>query len=436
MRMPVIISKLLNHRSILLLLACVLAMPAARAAQDPEEQFRRAMALREQGDLFEAVEVFQSILGTDPSLQRARLELAVTYYRALRFKHAEEEATAVLNDPGTPPNVKLAILAFLGQVSKDVERFDGRRHQWKLSIVPGYIHDDNVNVGPGSDVVRVGDSSLRLVAGSTPRGDSAYTLLVGVDHDFQPGTQLRLGQRQAALHWLTQASAYRKGYFKEYGFDLDVVSLSTGPALTSLGNWRAGLDLRGDYIRLGNDYLGFYTSLLPSVTWQFGRNELTLKATVSRRDYKQAVDEPRDSNYWSGGVNVGRSFMDNKAAVQAGVGYFEEHAAASRFDRDGTELFISGNARPWKGGMLYARASQRDTDHDGPEPLFGIARDERERHYVAGLRHTFRRQVEEGSVWLKDWTFDASFSRTDNDSNVGIYTYDRDQYSLSVSRTF
>lgn len=95
---------------------CVSVQAADQSEQ--EQLFREAMQALEDNRLKTAREALQTILRNDPSLHRARLELAVTYYRSLQYVEARRLAQQVLDDPATPPQVRISILAFLAQVDR------------------------------------------------------------------------------------------------------------------------------------------------------------------------------------------------------------------------------------------------------------------------------------------------------------------------------
>jgi tetratricopeptide (TPR) repeat protein len=111
-----------NYISInwLLLTLAILAVPAYADEPDTTQAlFDEAMADRESGKVFEAIKLFENVLQINPNLNRARLELAVAYYQATRYQDALEQFNKVLDDPSTPETVRLAILAYLGQLKSD-----------------------------------------------------------------------------------------------------------------------------------------------------------------------------------------------------------------------------------------------------------------------------------------------------------------------------
>ena len=400
------------------------------AADTAEDQFKAAMEARESGDLDAAIAGFHSILGNQPELHRARLELAVAYLKARKYAEAKKNAEQVLNDPQTPQNVRLAILSFLAKIKKEEE--GTAVHQWRPSILVGVEYDSNVNVGPSSSAVTIGTSTLRVVPGSTARSDWARIVSVGLNHTYEPGKEVTIGSTKAGFIWQSQGNIYHKGYDTESdNFNLDILSFSTGPALISLGDWRTNLNGRVDYIYLGNNELALFTSLEPSFTWHFDKGEVTVDLTYTNRDYTQAVDAGRDSDYVEGAVSVGRHFLQGKVALSGGFTYFTEDAKMSIFSRSGYEVFAGINWRAWDRGAVFFRAVKRDAKHDGREPVFGIRRDEEEERFLIGFRHKLA-----AGFGLQGWEIRGTGEFTDHRSNVKIFDFGREQFQLTIGRSF
>lgn len=407
---------------------------AAPSADVDEELFKKGMEALEDDRLKSAIEAFHSILSNQPSLHRARLELAVAYYRAFRYEEAQKLAQVVLDDPTTPPEVRVTILAFLAQVKQDQQQF-AVRHHVEPSISLGYMYDSNVNVGPASDVVQIGDQTLTLVEGGE-RTDNAVVLSAGVAHRYQPGKTFEFGERTAVFLWQSDIGLYHREYNAEDEFNLSVLSASTGPAWVVLRHWRANVAVRAEYIWLGNAKLALFTSLNPAVTWQFKDGELTWDAIVTDRNYAddrstaEGGDAGREGIYWATGPSLGRYFMRRKLAAQVGVRAVGFGAEDDRFGYDGYEAYAGANLKAWTGGSLFARVSYRDLDYDGEEPGFGTARDEAERRLLLGFEHEFR------DGYLSKWILGGALQYTWNESDIPIYDYDRRQLMLNLGKTF
>ena len=109
--------------------------------------FDSAMKERDSGKIYDAIEKFEYILSRRPSLNRARLELAVSYHRASQYDDAMREFQTVLDDPETPEKVRLAILAYLGQISSD-ELKPESEHSFSYYTKVGALYNSNINFAP------------------------------------------------------------------------------------------------------------------------------------------------------------------------------------------------------------------------------------------------------------------------------------------------
>jgi len=401
---------------------------AADAAQTEQEKlFKEGVYQREQGNLFTSIEALQTVLSNQPALHRARLELAVSYYRTLNFEEARKQAQVVLDDPKTPDNVRLAVLAFLAQVKKDEEAMFAQRQVWERSVSLGLLYDTNVNAGPSSDVLPGG---LVLAPGSKPRIDTAAVLQAGLTHRYNSPTVMRIGESAARFVWQSQLNLLHRGYFSETDFNLTALTLATGPGWMVPNKWRANVNLQLDNIWLGGDEIALYTSVSPSVTWDIKEGEITWDAIALNKDFKRTVDQGRNSDYYATGLSLGKLFNGGKVAVQGGVHAFEEHADRTEFTNDGTEFFVGANFVAWSNGNIFARYSQKDSKFDGIATGFLVARDETEQRYEVGFGHNFK----EGP--MKDWKLSGSYMTTHNNSNVAIFDYKRDMTSVNLSRPF
>ena len=403
------------------------SMAQETSQTDPEKLFERAMAEREGGDLEEAIKAFQTILSNQPTLNRARLELAVAYFQALNFSEARKLAEQVLKDPSTPEGVKVKIREFLSGIAAA-----SPRHVWTPSISVGYLTDSNVNAGPSSDTFTIGAATGTLQPGALKQSDHALTMTAGIAHRYLSPESIKIGGRDAAFIWQSQAIYYRTDYAAQNGFDLDVLSLNTGPGWIAARKWRANINLQADNVRLGNSAYAVFYGITPTLTGIFnnGKTEITGDLQTQRRNYLRLSEDGRNSRYNSLGVNIGHLLAGDKISIQGGVRLFDEQADFTYFSNQGNELFLGANWQISKEANIYARASQKQTHFKGDDPAFLIKRDDRENRYVLGGDYTFAASL------LKSWTLSGSYSHTDNSANISVYQYDRDQVSVSLNRSF
>jgi hypothetical protein len=405
------------------------AIVVADATSDTavEQQFAQGMSLREAGDYDAAIAAFQGVLSSEPSLGRARAELAVSYLRALNFSAARAEAEKVLADPNTPDVVKLNMQYFLDEMEKQ-----SKPHVFTPYITFGLGHDTNINAGPSSSIINLGGGQVgTLGSGASPLSRNYNMLNIGLAHRYLSPTPITAFGRSAAYVWQSNVSYYRNDYFNSGDFDLDVLSASTGPLAIVAEHWRMGVDFTYDYIQLGHDKLADIYGVAPTVTWNVSKNtDITLGAKFQKRKFNDSVAAGRDSDYQSINLDAGRAFFNSKLTLQVGAGWFNESADVSRFSNDGYQLSAGANWHVAPNDSLYLKDAYKSSQFDGVEVLFNAARDEHENRATVGFNHRF---VEK---YVKDWTMDASINYTENDSNVSIYTYRRTQFGLNFGKYF
>lgn len=407
---------------------------SAETAVDPEVEayFKDGMQALEEERLKSAIEAFGNILDLDPEVKRAKLELALAYYRSLRYAEAERLAQEVLDDPITPPEVRVTILAFLAQVKRDSEKY-GKKHEYTPSVMAGIMHDSNINVGPTNANIRVGDTQLSLTQGSLKQTANAYVANVGLDHLYQSGKRVELGERTGMLVWQSGANVYSRKYHDHGDFDIIVAGVNTGPAVLMLGHWRAELQLRSDYLMLGGHALGWFNTLNPSVTWQYRNSELNWDSVYTRRFYHDRADKGRHGDYVTTGVNYGQYLNNRRITATAGGKLIRFFADDDQFGYKGFQLSAGISTDTYPNGSAYARQRYSYFDYDGRDPIGLKSREEHEFISTLGLSHEFK----EPEDLLKGWVANIFWERTENDSNIGgLYSYKRYQGMLSLSRRF
>lgn len=403
---------------------------AQATAGDVQQEFDAALEAIEQERLRTARERLTNLLAANPSLSRARLELAKVHYLSRDYADARREARQVLDDPNTPPAVRATVLAFLAQIDADERRY-APRHLWSPSVYAGVMYDSNVNIGPGSDVIDIGGIDFTVAPASQETSDWAGVINAGIAHTFNPDGRFDWGETQGDFLWQSELNGYYRGYFDETDFNLGVLTARTGPAWVVPGSWRAYVALQLDQIFLGGEDLALFTSLNPGIAWQIGDDwEVGLDAFITDRNYSGSDEAGRDGDYQSASLTVGHYFRQRSLLVQAGASYYNFDADADYLSYDGPEVFAGFISQAWTNGSVFARVGYRWYDFESVEPLFNVPRDDDELRATAGFQHDFR----EG--WLNRWSLVGSWTWTDNQSDVAIYEYDRHQVSLGLSRGF
>ena len=410
-------------------LCCLSAASAfAQSTSAQEDQYRQGIYQRETGQPYSAIDTLDALLQASPTLNRARLELAVAYYRTLNFTKAKAEANKVIADPKTPEAVRLSVLSFLKQLELEESATFGKPHRFDTNVSMGAHYDSNVTAGPENDLLADGRV---LTPDSLKRGDWGYVGQAGVTHTWQSPTTGRLREATTRMGWTSQASAYYIGYSKLSEFNLGVLSASTGPTWVVGNGWRGNLSFQADRLTLDNRKLGVYGSVTPSGTWRVGNGgELTIDGQWTYRNFERPEDQQRDSSYHSTGISYGTLFNKGNLAVQGGYKAFEEDAADASFSNSGYELFLGGRQRLWDGGDVFARVGFRHAGYRADAISFTQQRQENEQRLELGASH----QVQTG--WLDKWKASATLTHINNKANISLYDYDRDMVQFALGRSY
>lgn len=411
--------------------------PQAKTTASSEEEdaelkrlMAKALKAREEGDLYAAIEAFNTILSNRPLMHRVRLELAITQYQAMDYAEAREEGERILADPKLSEANRASIKRFLEKVDQ-LEHESTAKHLWKPKLAVGLVYDDNVNVGPSSDVINVGDQVFRIKPQYQPRSDTGLIVSGELAHRYRFDQTLQLGERTVQPYWQTTAALYHRGYAQEDDYNFSVFSLSTGPALTEHRNWRASFDLRVDHLLFGGDDYARYYSANPAISWLTGKGEVTWDLGVTQRDYLTQTSYGDGSLYRWTGLSVGHTMLDRKLALQAGIKLFDETTDNPNYNHRGREYFAGVSYRLTPSTSVFTKWTRKDVKYEGVVGYpFNVQRDETQDKISAGIQHHFK------SGPLEKWIAQVNYTHTERDSNVSIYAYDRDQIYLSLQRSF
>ena len=410
--------------------ACLMTQQSFAAETiDPEALFEEAMQYREDGELFRSIEIFETILNNQPDLNRARLELAVSYHLTRRYEEAKAELTKVLNNADTPEAVKLTITAYLAQLSGDIKD-SANRSKSSIYLSAGLFTDSNINLGPDN---RFTDN---LVDASSKEKSSAGTqFLLSFSNRSRASKPLNIGGGAIDFEWLTQGTAYNKSYTgdsEDSDFNLSVISLSTGPALVKAQSWRTALNFKFDKVFFGNSPYAFYSGINPLFTYSFSKElEVTFENITTIKEYSDgSLDNTLKGTSTSWGLDVAKFYTSSSIGIQAGVKYHDNGAEAPVRHYTGAEFYLGGQMPAWKNARAYLTISSREYSYQGIETAATEKRDETENLLILGASHNFK------SGDLKSWTLNAQATYTDNDSNLDAFNYDRSALEVNMRRYF
>lgn len=400
---------------------------AAEPAQpDPNQAlFDEAMDKRDSGRLFDAIEIFETLLKNQPDLGRVRLELAVAYHRASQYEEALKEFNAVLENEETPESVRLSILAYLAQLKKDRET-PHAKHQLSYYVKLGALNNSNINSTPGSNA--------NLFAATPDKIDSAgLDITLAALHNYSLSSPLNVGGTDTRFEWSSQLAASDTSYDKDSNYDLRILSFSTGPTFYSPGRWRALANIKLDQIELGGSSLATFTSFNPAITFDFGHfRSMTLETSVTSHDYDDVANKSRNGEEKMFGGGYTTFLSESNTGLEAGIRIYSNDADVLEFAYDRQELFFSGYTSVFESAGVYLKLNTAQYEYKGIDTASGsgLIRDETENQASIGYNHDFV------SGWLKNWNLNTEIAVIKNNSNVSLYEYDRTLLSVHASRYF
>ena len=387
----------------------------ATNSTDHEALFKEAMQLRNNGQLLQSIQSFESLLNSQPGLHRVRLELAVAYHMLQRFKEAREQLYQVLNNPETPDTVKLTITGYLAQLGAD-EKQSNQRTSDNLHISFGLFTDSNVNIAP-SDIIN-------LDPASSERDATGSTLLLNYNHNSRASNPLS-GDGNTYFGWNTSFTGYSKAHTDaENDFNLHILSLETGPEIIATDNWSLSLNFKLDKIYFDDNPYADFLSINPRFTLSFTDNlNLLLENKISVREFSNLSESGLEGISKLYGIGIAKIFSSNNSGIEFSTLYHSNGAADGQLNYSGLEYQLNGHIQTWENAKAYLKLSTRDYEYK-------IIRIDDEIKATAGMSHEFTTGT------LKSWTLNVQASYTENDSNNPLYDYERTIFETNLSHNF
>ena len=384
--------------------------------ENPENEkvnFAFGMAALSRGKLSHALFAFERVLMSNPGNQRARLELAWTYMAMEQYELARREFQQV-RDSSPPEQVLRNIDRYMAHIDKVTS-------PWSFvgQVNAGAFHDDNANFGPASRNVETLIGDLEVSSNSRPQSTWGFSLSAAGQAYYELGEK-RYWQLEGGLiayqSWMDEASELEIGFYRGY------LGLRRMGKTTLLD-----IPLKMDHLQYGHSSLinvaGMEPSLLfaPSLDW----NHVT-RVFLEYRDYYH--ETTRDGSYARINQAVKRSFGLSRHSVSLSLGAFREKANNESFANQGLEAGFSGELKLCAKNTLYASADVRTIDYDEVllSDLQDEARSDEQWQFQAGARRAFGQK----------WAVDLNYRHINNDSNFGLYNYERNIIAVSSILAF
>lgn len=371
------------------------------------------------GKLSHASLAFERVIALNPDNQRARLELARTYTTMGQFTLARETFESVLQTL-PPPIVRENIERYLESIS-DAQR------KWRVSasVGAGVFYDDNVNVGPKADFVRIQPVSfgpvifdeLSVAPQSKPQESFGVFGLVHGIVEYDPG--MRGG-------WsLFNDATYYQTFLEGNQDNFDTIFTRNAMGLRH-SNYRTLAEISGSFTYINRDDDEFAVSYgvqglfayAPSV-----RDRWVTSAYLEKRDYHNLLDP--DSVYAEIGQSYVYALESYPAELRMGLAGFLEDARASQYDNAGVRGSLGAAfSLPWK-LRLSGQGTYQFSTYDEREVIAPTAREDDQWRLALGLS----RPVADNT------NMSLQYNYTHNDSSFDLYEYDRSVVTVSVDHS-
>lgn len=404
------------------------ALGLLEAAHDPstastQEFFLLGVAAKQAGQLSRSEGYFRSALQREPNAGRIRLELAEVLYRQGKLDDSRAQLVAV-RAMNPPEPVRQNIDGFIAQVDQARANPNagprGPQKNWNAYITVGFTSDSNVNAGPDTGTVFLYGLPFTLSSAAQETQDTALFVRMGISHQ---------AQLDNGILWRSNANLSFTNYFEADAYDTTSLSVSSGPNF-KLSD-QVGLSVPITYnVQRYNEQGSWYSQswgIAPRFQYAARDNlQFYLDTSLSRKRFNDNGDRDLTAFTFSPSLN----FQPNENGnIAVGLQYGRENSGLDIYSNTvrGAYLGYQHNFRE-QGIRASITASYTSTEFDGIQAAYTEAREDVSRKLSASVTYTIPEM--DGLSLL------GSVSYQDNDSNLDINTYERTQFSMSLTKRF
>lgn len=360
-----------------------------------------------------AVEKFQKMLALNPGLHRVRLELAAAYFELRQFDDARRELE-IVKKANPPAEVVKNIDKLLMAIEESTKKL-----YWNVRFAQGVQWDSNISSGPDQKLLSVTGGTLTLADDSAKTGDWASI------ENFSGNVLYDFGKKQGFM-WNTTADIYNQFYFKYSRYNYTLAEMSTGL-------WWVGAR---DVLKLpvgfskqeyGNTPLSTLYHFRPSFEHYFTPAfSMRAQYSLSKESFLDTVNDGLN-NMTSRYEIIPNIFLFNRQhVISAYVGYETANADSQRFTYTAPYGAISYYTRFPTKTDFFLKYQYGERDYKQPPLLYTEDRVDRRHSVTAVISQDF----------LKHFFASFIFNYIDNKSNLDLFSFTKQTYTLSVGFYF
>ena len=394
----------------------LLPQEGARAG-DPAFDFLLGLAAMESREYERAVFAFERVLAVQPNNTLARAYIAQAYYEMGELETAKREFETVRKQQ-VPQDAQERIEGYLAAIkSAESNKVSGF-----FEVGGGW--DTNVNSATSNNQVAVpavgGPLVLTLVGQNSTQRSDAFGLVSGglnVTHKL-------------SSEWALVGGASGSGKLNRKADEFDTFTLDANAGVRwSKDKEAITLGVQAQDFEL--DWGRFRETLGLIGQWQHSFDEATQVTLFGQyAALRYPTQDIRDANRKIVGAAYAHAFSGDAAPVLFTSAYFgREDELADGVPHLGHKpigVRLGGQVRIAAGFSAFANASYEHRKYGGPEPVFGIVREDNQSDFGGGLSYVVRPGT----------TLIGQVAYTQNRSTIDLFQFHRTVYTASIRFNF
>jgi tetratricopeptide (TPR) repeat protein len=366
---------------------------------------------------------FSQALKREPNAGRIRLELAEVLFRQGKLDQSRE-AILTVKSHNPPPQVAKNLDNFLAQIDEAKANpnklYGNPRKSWSAYITAGVNFDSNVNAGPNTDTVFLYGLPFNLSSNAQETSDTAYFIRAGINHQ----SQLNRG-----LLWRSGANIFFNNYSTADSYDTRSLNFSTGPLF--IRSVKSSLAFPVTFnLQKYDSQSGWYSQswgLAPHLSYKLQDNiQLHVGSSLSRKRFKN--DRTRDLTAHTFSPSINYQIIQN-GNLAFGLNFGHENSKQDIYSNDVLGTYVGYQHFFKEQGIATGiTASYTDTKFEGIQRAYTKARNDLSKRISLNVSYLI--------PGVSGLSLRGDVSYQDNDSNLGINTYDRTNFSISLTKSF
>jgi tetratricopeptide (TPR) repeat protein len=374
--------------------------------RDNQTEFMLGLIDVSQAHYAAAISRFRQILVREPSAVRVRLELARAFYLRRDYDNAERQFRFAR--AGDLPAAALTNIDRFLYAIRQLRR-------WSYDVAVGLAPNTNENAGSAATTVDLYGLPFQLSPDARKQSGVGFSAHADFDwsQPLRDHLKLRIGGQ-------VDTTDYSRGDFDDtsiaayIGPRIVTQRWDFSPLVTGFRRWYGG--------RLYNQGVG---GSLEATYYPAPR--VSLSAVIGG----QAVNYGAPLGQSGPAASAALGFLYTASALSVLSGSFSathQNASLAAYAFTSSRWQLTYSRDLPHGFSLSIQPSYARIDYDAPLAAFGLARDDRQWTAQATL---LNRRIDLGG-----FTPSLLYAYTRNDSNIPLYTYDRHQFEVGLTRTF